>query len=153
MKKVVMIAALAALACGCVSTRKNDGGDASLQVPVVKDIIHEKYEIKNETVTGEESLNVLFGLIVWGKTATHYADAAPFRFFDKIGEAKNGAYANACDKAKCDAIVGAHYKVRIEDYFVFKKLTCEIFGYPATLKGVELIENKSILSSCGCDKK
>ena len=56
-------------------------------------------------------------------------------------------------KAKCDAIVGAHYKVRIEDYFVFKKLTCEIFGYPATLKGVELIENKSILSSCGCDKK
>ena len=119
MKKLMMIAALAALGCGCVSTHKNDGGDASLQVPVVKDIVHEKYEIKNETVTGEESLNVLFGLIVWGKTATHYADAAPYRFFDKIGEAQ--------------------------------KLTCEIFGYPAKITGVELIENKSL--PCCCDKK
>ena len=149
MKKLMMAMALVALGCGCVSTHKNDGGDASLEVPVVKDVVHEKYEIKNDPVTGEESLNVLCGLIVWGKTATHYADAAPFRFFDKIGEAKNGAYANACDKAKCDAIVGAHYKVRIEDYFVFKKMTCEIFGYPAKITGVELIENKSLPCCCG----
>ena len=124
MKRILMAAALAAVGCGCISTHKNDGG----------------------------SLNVLFNFISWGKTATHIADAAPFRFFDKLGEAKNGAYANACDQANCDSIVGAHYKVRIEDYFVFKKLTCEISGYPATLKGVELIENKT-LPCCGCGKK
>ena len=80
-----------------------------------------------------------------------YASTECYPPRDKIGEAQNGAYANACDKAKCDAIVGAHYKVRIEDYFVFKKLTCEIFGYPAKITGVELIENKSL--PCCCDKK
>ena len=152
MRKLMMVAAVAALACGCVSTHKNDGGDANLQIPVVKDVVHEKYDVASSPVAATESLNVLFGLIVWGKTATHYADDAPFRFFDKIGEAKNGAYANACDQANCDSIVGAHYKVRIEDYFVFKKLTCEINGYPASLKGVELIENKS-LPGCCCGKK
>ena len=152
MKRILMAAALAAVGCGCISTHKNDGGDACLQVPVVKDVVHEKYQVANTPVSATESLNVLFNFISWGKTATHIADAAPFRFFDKLGEAKNGAYANACDQANCDSIVGAHYKVRIEDYFVFKKLTCEISGYPATLKGVELIENKT-LPCCGCSKK
>jgi len=147
MKKLMMTAALVALAAGCVSVRKNDGGDSVLTPTIVKDIVHEKYMVGETPVTATESLNVLFGLITWGKTATHHADAAPYGFLDKVGQVKNGAYANACDQAKCDSIVGTHYNVRVEDYFVFKKLTCEITGYPAKITGVELIENKS---SCCC---
>ena len=56
---------------------------------------------------------------------------------------RTGAYANACDAAKCDQIVGAKYKVKTTDYFVFKIYDAEITGYPATLTGVELIENKT----------
>ena len=41
------------------------------------------------------------------------------------------------------------YKVTTEDYFVFKKVKAEITGYPATLSGVELIENKV---PCACGK-
>ena len=64
-----------------------------------------------------------------------------------VAKAKNGAYANACDAAKCDQVVGARYKVTTEDYFVFKKINAEITGYPASLTGVELIENKT---PCAC---
>lgn len=141
MKKLMMVAVLAALAGGCITVNKNDGGDNCLKPSVAKDIVHEKYEIGTAPVTATESLNVLFGLISWGKTATHKADAAPFAWFDKVGEVRNGAYANACDQAKCDSIVGTRYNVRVENYLVFKKLTCEISGYPAKITGVELIEN------------
>ena len=151
MKKLMMAVALAALATGCITVNKNDGGDDILKPAIAKDIVHEKYEVGKTPVTATESLNVLFGFIVWGKTATHRADEAPYKWFDKVGEAKNGAYANACDQAKCDSIVGTRYNIRIENYFVFKKLSCEITGYPAKITGVELIENKG--APCGCGNK
>lgn len=142
MKKLMMVAALAALATGCITVHKNDGGDDFLKPAIAKDIVHEKYEVGTTPVTATESLSVLFNLIAWGQTSTHIADEAPYHFFDKIGQVKNGAYANACDQAKCDSIVGTRYNVRVENYFVFKKITCEISGYPAKITGVELIENK-----------
>lgn len=155
MKKLMVVAVLAAMASGCISVNKNDGGDACLRPCIVKDKVHEKYEVGTTPVTATESLNVLFGFITWGKTATHKADAAPFAWFDKVGEAKNGAYANACDQANCDSIVGTRYNVRVEDYFVFKKLSCEITGYPAKITGVELIPAKpcSCAGACCCGKK
>ena len=146
MKKLMMAAALAALATGCITVNKNDGGDDCLKPCIVKDKVHEKYEIGTTPVTATESANVLFNFISWGRTATHRADAAPYKWFDKIGMVRNGAYANACDQAKCDSIVGTRYTVRVEDYFVFKKLTCEITGYPAKITGVELFPAKP----CGC---
>ena len=38
--------------------------------PVEKDIVHEKYEVGTTPVTATESLNVLFGFISFGKTAS-----------------------------------------------------------------------------------
>ena len=144
MKNLMIVAAMAALMTGCIAVHKNDGGNDCLQPAIAKDIVHEKYEVGTDPVTATETLNVLFNFIAWGKTATHCADAAPARWFDKVGIVKNGAYANACDKAKCDSIVGTHYTVNVEDYFVFKKFKCEVKGYPAKLTGVELIENKNV---------
>lgn len=149
MKKLIAVAAIAALASGCISVHKNDGANDCLKPAIAKDIVHEKYEIGETQVKASESLNVLFGFISWGKTATHFADGAPYRLFNKVDEAKNGAYANACDKAQCDAIVGAHYTLTVNDYFVFKKISCDVSGYPAKLTGVELIENKT---PCACKK-
>lgn len=145
MKKIMIGAVIAAVACGCVSVNKNDGGNACRRPCIAKDIVHEKFTVSDKVVTAQDNVNCLFGLICWGSTATHTADAVcgqnPFfaNFIDKV---KNGAYANACDSAKCDQIVGAKYKVTVNDYFVFKQCKAEISGYPATLTGVELIENK-----------
>lgn len=62
-------------------------------------------------------------------------------------QGKEWCVRDACDAAKCDQVVGARYKVTTEDYFVFKKINAEITGYPASLTGVELIENKT---PCAC---
>ena len=152
MKKSMLCAVIAAIACGCVSVNQNDGGNACRRPCIAKDIVHEKFTVAAQTVSAQDQLNCLFGFICWGSTATHIADAVCGQgpFLNAAAKAKNGAYANACDAAKCDQVVGAKYKVTTEDYFVFKKITAEITGYPATLSGVELIENKT---PCSCCKK
>jgi len=149
MKKLMVAATLAAIACGCVSVNQNDGGNACRKPCIAKDIVHEKFKVEQNAVSAQDQINCLFGFICWGSTATHTADAvccqkSAFNILPcSIGKAKNGAYANACDAAKCDQVVGAKYKVTTEDYFVFKKIKAEITGYPATLTGVEIIENKT----------
>ena len=150
MKKLMIGAAMAAIACGCVSVNQNDGGNACRKPCIAKDIVHEKFTVAQNTVTAKDQINCLFGFITWGSTATHTADAVccgekpllPF-LVPLAAKAKNGAYANACDAAKCDQIVGAKYKVKVEDFYVFQKISAEVTGYPASLTGVELIENKT----------
>ena len=145
MKRTIFAVAVAAIACGCISIRQNDGGNACRKPCIAKDIVHEKFTVGDKPVSAQDQINCLFGFISWGSTATHFADAVCGQgpFVNAVGKAKNGAYANACDAAKCDQIVGAKYKVTTEDYFVFKKVKAEISGYPASLTGVELIENKA----------
>ena len=153
MKKLIVGAAVAAIACGCVSVNQNDGGNACRRPCIAMDIVHEKFTVDQKTVSAEDNINCLFGWICWGSSATHHADVVCdggaqkplLGIFDNKGikQAKNGAYANACDAAKCDQVVGAKYKVTTKDYFVFKQIKAEITGYPATLTGVELIENKT----------
>lgn len=152
MKKLIVGAAMAAIACGCVSVKQNDGGNACRRPCIAKDIVHEKFAVDQKTVSAEDNVNCLFGWICWGSTATHIADAvceggSSFLVDPSVLKAKNGAYANACDAAKCDQVVGAKYKVTTKDYFVFKQVKAEITGYPAKLTGVEVIENKT---PCAC---
>ena len=154
MKKLMLGCAMVAVACGCTTVNQNDGGNACRRPALAKDIVHEKFNVSNTAVSAQDKLNCLFGFIYWGSSATHIADAvctggSALSFFPcGADKAKNGAYANACDAAKCDQIVGAKYKVTTEDYFVFKRYTAEIKGFPATLTGVELIENKAPCCTC-----
>ena len=152
MKKIMICAVITAIAGGCISVNQNDGGNACRKPCIAKDIVHEKFTVSDKTVSAQDQLNCLFGFICWGSTATHFADAVCGQgsFVNAVGKAKNGAYANACDAANCDQVVGAKYKVTTEDYFVFKKIKAEITGYPVTLSGVELIENKA---PCACPRK
>ena len=146
MNKILVGVAIAAAACGCVSVNQNDGGNACRRPCIAKDIVHEKFTVADKPVTAQDNINCLFGFICWGSSATHTADAVcgQSSFIpNALDKAKNGAYANACDAAKCDQIVGAKYKVTTKNYFVFKQFNAEISGYPATLSGVELIENKT----------
>ncbi len=147
MKKLMIVsaAAVAIMATGCVSVHKNDGAKACLAPCVVKDKVHMKYDVKKRTVQGKDVAFCLFGWFLFGSNASHIADHAPSAtgaaFLPNVRNvAANGAYAVACDAAGADAIVGARYKIKVEDYFVFQKATAEITGYPAKLTGVELIE-------------
>ena len=69
MKKLMMAAALATLASGCLSVNKNDGGNSCLKPCAVKDRVHVKYEVGKDRVQATDQLNCLFGFICWGSTA------------------------------------------------------------------------------------
>lgn len=151
MKKLMSAVAVAAIACGCVTANKNDGGNSSLKPVVVKDGLHLKYEVGKERVKGADTLNCLFGFITWGSTATHVCDQSEFSFGGK-GKVKNGAYANACDAAKCDQLVGARYTITAnKDWFVFQHYEAEVTGFPASVKGVEVIDG--VKNPIGCAPK
>ena len=139
MNKLSVAVALASVACGCVSVNKNDGGDPRLAPPLAQDKIHMKYEVQKNQIKAEDQMHCLFGFICWGSTATHKCDQAEggWRLSDRV---KDGAYANACDAAKCDQLVGARYKVTVDDFFVYAKGKAEVSGYPSKLVDVEVID-------------
>jgi hypothetical protein len=140
MNKLIMIVAVAALAGGCITVNKNDGGESNMKMKVCKDVIHEKVSVGDKQVTAQDQVHCLFGLICWGSSATHIADQTDDLFaFGAQVKAKNGAYANACDAAKCDQLVGTRYKITTDDYFVYKKCKAEVTGYPAKVEGVEVV--------------
>lgn len=149
MNKILILGLIAAAMglTGCITAAKNDGGDACLMPKVEKDIVHEKYSVEKNTITASESLTYIkFGLfcISWGGSATHVSSRAPVGTVAWTGltpsqKALNGAFANACDQAGCDNLVGARYNYKDENYLIFGKVTCEAVGYPAKLTGVELI--------------
>lgn len=139
MNKLIAVAFVAAIACGCVSVRKNDGGNSDLRPNVVKDVMHEKYSVSDQTVSAVNEVQAVLGIFCWGSTATHVADQAEFSGVGIVAKAKNGAYANACDAAGCDQLVGTRYTITKEDYVVYAKCKVEVTGYPAKLEGVEVL--------------
>ena len=152
MKKsmIIMAAVVAICATGCVSVNKNDGGEANLRPCIIKDKVHEIYDVATQPVSATEQIQCVMNFIAWGGTATHTADQTDFFGFGALAKAKNGAYAKACEAAKCDHLAATRYKVTKEDYFVYAKYTVEVTGYPVTLKGVEKLP---ACTGCPCAKK
>ena len=140
MKKLMIGAAIAAIACGCTTVNRNDGGNSCLRPRVIKDGMQIKYDVGKEKVSGADQVNCLFGFISWGSTASHVCDQSEGSNFFAADKVKNGAYANACDAGKCDQIVAARYTITTDDYFVFKKIKAEVSGFPATAKAVEVVD-------------
>lgn len=156
MKKLMTAAVITAVACGCISVNKNDGGESNLRPCVLKDRIYEKYSVADKTVSAQDQVHCLFGFITWGSSATHTADQTDdLLAFGMKAKAKNGAYANACDAAKCDQLVATRYKITTTDYYVYANCKAEVTGYPATVKGVEVVPPcavKCMKDGC-CPKK
>ena len=139
MDKLMMGVAIAAVACGCVSTNKNDGWDPRMAPPIAQDKVHIKYEVEKQQVKASDEMHCLFGLFCWGSSSSHSCDQGEggSSLSDKV---KNGAYANACDAAKCDSLVGARYKVTVDDYFIYAKGKAEVSGFPAKIVDVEVLD-------------
>ena len=75
MKKLMIGAAIAAVACGCISVNQNDGGNACRRPCIAKDIVHEKFTVAQNTVSATDKMYSVFGLFTFGSSATHEADA------------------------------------------------------------------------------
>ena len=71
MKKIVLAASTAAILTGCVAVRQNDGGESNVRPYIVKDKVHEKYEVGKEKVKATDSVYCLLSFIRWGSKAKH----------------------------------------------------------------------------------
>ena len=144
MKKLMTVALLGALATGCITNFKNDGGDANLRPTIVRDIAYEKYDISDKTVTfTEQKVGILpFGimnLFTVGGVAKHLADDVDNSVYlqETIRLAKNGVFAGACERAGCDTLVGTRYEIVYKWYYLWNEASVTVTGYPAKLTGVE----------------
>ena len=145
MKKLIVVGALVALASGCVTNYRNDGGDADLKPEIVRDRVYEKYDISEKAITAtEQNIGILplwtgANLFNVGGMAKHYADNVEKMGYaqESIMRAKNGAYALACENAGCDSLVGTRYDVVYKWYYLWNEATVTVTGYPAKLTGVE----------------
>jgi hypothetical protein len=139
-----MVGLLGAVAAGCVTNFKNDGGDANLKPAIVRDIAYEKYDISDKTVTfTEQKVGIFpFGIVnafTVGGVAKHYADDVCNNAYlqETIRLAKNGAFAGACERAGCDTLVGVRYDIVYKWYYLWNEASVTVTGYPAKLTGVE----------------
>lgn len=144
MKKSLLIVGAAMMAAvaltGCFSVNTND---AAVKAPVcLKKQMTPDIKVGLNKVSGEASVNCLFGFITWG--VSEYADDAfvcsssmPLLIADGKTVAKQGATYKACGKSKADYILGAKYRVDTKDYFVFKQIKCKVTGFPGYLKGMK----------------
>ena len=144
MNKLMIVATLAAMAAGCVTNHKNDGGDADLKPQIVRDIAYEKYDISEQPITAvDQKVGIFpFGMsnfLTVGGLANHLADNVEVDQWtqESIRYAQNGAYASACEKAGCDSLVGTRYDVVYKWYFLWNTANVTVTGYPAKLTGVE----------------
>ena len=158
MKKMMLGIALAAVATGCVSKYRNDGGDANLRPTIVRDVAYEKYDISDRAVSSVDQrigiaipvLSLFTGRIIVGGLAGHFADNVDQGWapYETAMWAKNGAYAAACEKEGCDSIVGARYDVEYINYFFWDQAKVTITGYPAKFTGIEF--HKANPDKCCC---
>jgi len=148
MKKIIMMilagGVLAVAGTGCTSFETNRVGEqVEVKMPLnVEPVV----ELGNQTVEGNATVNCLFGIFIWGVSSQavgvdYYANggyAGVGMFTSAANVAKNGAAYNACTGANADLLLAARYNLTETNYFVFKKVECQVKGYPGTLKGINI---------------
>ena len=142
MKKLLAVALVATVACGCVCVNKSDGGTACLRPTILKDAVHEKYTISETPVTAKATAVTILGFITIGDPeVTHWSDNVDGNvyFFGAAGIAKNAAYSKACEENNCDSIVSARYTITRTNFFFYDQAVAELTGYPAKFAGIEVL--------------
>lgn len=143
MKKALLLAAVCAVAAfvsGCIANHTNDAATSA------KACVTKKFEADiaagKTAVSGKATVHNVLGIISWG--VNDYADdafvsGAPSLqlFASPLTVAKQGATFNACNDAKADMLLAAKYKIKISDFFVYKKVECDVTGFPGVVKGVK----------------
>ena len=139
---LVAVCAIAAFMTGCMSTHTNDAtAVAQVKLNCKKfdtDIVAGKTKVK-----GTATIHNVLGLISWG--VSDFADdafvstsALPIQLcVSPETMVKQGATYNACAANNADFVLAAKYKMDVKDFFVYKQITCDVTGYPASIKGVK----------------
>jgi len=139
---ILAVGVLAVVGTGCTSFETNRVGDqVNVKMPLnVEPIV----EAGNQMVEGNATVNCLFGIFTWGVSSQAVGidyigtSSGTSIFTSPADVAKNGAAFDACTGAKADLLLAARYNLTETNYFVFKKIECQVKGYPGILKGVNI---------------
>lgn len=143
MKKLWMSTALAAVivtASGCTSYNVNQPS-APMDGVVSTDL---KADVRvGEPITGQSSVNILFGFLKFGGdnqfadgVAYGGTDGGSLLSFDPVSSAKSAAAFKAVKSSGADLIVAPRYEVSVQDYFVFKKVDVKVVGNKGSINGI-----------------
>lgn len=148
MKKLMIPAAIAALACGCTSINTYRDGEVYPQEGL-QDYSSNPYRIDYDL--GKERVKGVGKSECWcwffssgdGRHMMY-----PGVCFDSgVATAKESATFDAAENSKADAIMGAMYRyTKISKWFGFyKSVDCEVIGFPAKVSGIKKIEDRPVL--------
>ncbi|XEG74017.1 hypothetical protein QA447_07240 [Pseudomonas sp. abacavir_1] len=143
MKKLWMSTALAAVivtASGCTSYNVNQPS-APMDGVVSTDL---KADVRvGEPITGQSSVNILFGFLKFGGdnqfadgVAYGGTDGGSLLSFDPVSSVKSAAAFKAVKSSGADLIVAPRYEVSVQDYFVFKKVNVKVTGNKGNIAGI-----------------
>ena len=170
MKKVWQMAAVAGLAAvlaaGCTNMETNRVGEqVSIHMPVY---IQPDVEVQNERVSGSATVHCVLGLFCWGPdswavglnygTAGFQLGADLVRFSNELlpvvstseALARNAAAYDAAQKGEADILLAPQYVLTTDNYFLYKRVKCEVKGFPGVFKGMEVVEPPSCPAAKGC---
>ena len=167
MKRAWIVGAVAlgaALVAGCTNMETNRVGEqVSIHMPVY---IHPDVEVKNERISGSATVHCILGIFCWGPsewavglnygTAGFQLGADLVRFSNELlpvvstseALARNAAAYDAAQKGEADILLAPQYVLTTDNYFLYKKVKCEVKGFPGALKGVEVVDSPCAAAGC-----
>ena len=102
------------------------------------------FEVGKERVKGKGSSSCWFWF--FGGNDGRHMDPPGFSL-GGVRSAKESATFDAVEKAKADTLVGAQYRYTARSMWlgIYKDVECEVTGFPAYVKSIDMIEDRPVL--------
>ena len=147
MKKVYLISALLAAACGCTSVDVYREGAVDPQMYLTDtsyNPYHIDFDVGKERVKGSGMADCWFWF-VGGSDGRHMP--SPGFAMGGVKLAKDSATFDAVESSKADTLVGAQYRYTCTSKWlgIYKEVTCDVVGFPAFVKKIEMINERNVL--------
>jgi len=148
MEKLLVSAALVALACGCTSVNTYRDGEVYPQEGLQdcsQNPYRIDYELGSQRVKGIGRSECWFWFFSSGDG--RHMNYPGVCFDSGVSTAKESATFDAAENAKADAIMGAMYRYTKTSKWlgIYKSVDCEVIGFPAKVSGIKKIEDRPFL--------
>jgi len=150
MKKLMTVALLGAVACGCTSVQVvKDYGYLNDPQAKMTDVSNNPYYIDYSVDAARVSATGNSSCWFWFFSSDDGCKMSSpgFTFDSGLSAAKDSATFKAVEDAKCDALMGCIYQYTKTSKWlgIYKETSCEVKGFPAHVKSIKLIEDRPVV--------
>ena len=143
---------------GCTTYYRDTGADyLNRPAPTGSALYYTEYSLANKQIAAKGNASVLFGVFQIAENKRCLSVYNPylsvFSIIDNlisptqraVDNAKSVALYNACEQFGADQLLGVTFDYVIKNYFFYASVNCTVKGFPATVKGIKMIEKKPII--------